>query len=88
MCMMTAIQTLTLADRVRDLNADLWAPDAEMFVIPDVLLGEPPLLDAYEAPDGRGWVRVYIDGSALDERGHVSRRAPNAARERRIPQAA
>ena len=68
-----------IAALVREMNDRLFAPDAEFGCDSALLVNEPPLRDAHELPDGRTWVRVYLDGSALDHRGLVWRYAPWAA---------
>lgn len=91
LCMRTEIaqsRAVPVALRVREANADLWAPDAELLPSPAMLVGEPAIADAFQSPDGRSWVRVYYDGSALDQGGIVHARSPRAACERRLPVAA
>lgn len=75
---------MCLAQIVRDLNASLWLPDTDCDAAPALLVSEPPVADAFETPDGRCWVRVYGDSSALDQNGHVLPRAPRAAATRRL----
>ncbi len=73
-----------IAQIVRDENALLWSPDQEGEAAPELLAGEPVTADAYETPDGRSWVRVYLDSSALDQNGTVYPRAPDAAATRKL----
>jgi hypothetical protein len=74
---------MSFAKFVREINDQLWAPDAIETPAPYLLAQEPIVADEFETPDGRSWVRVYIDGSALDQLGNVHDRAPLAAQARR-----
>jgi hypothetical protein len=49
-----------------------------------MIADEPPVMDSFETPDGRSWVRVYLDSSALDQNGTVYVHAPRAAASRRF----
>lgn len=79
---------MCLAQFVRDLNAGLWTPDAACEAAPEMLVNEPITVDSHETPDGRSWVRVYMDSSAIDQNGHVHLHAPKAACVRRMELAA
>ena len=70
----------SLADRVREANDQMWSPDAEFDATPSLLIAEPVVADEYASIDGRVWVRVYLDGSALDQNGHTWHRVPGMAR--------
>ncbi len=62
---------LCIARLVYEANAAMFAPDYEGERHPDVLVHEPPTLDQHMLRDGRTWVRVYLDGSALTDQGRV-----------------
>ncbi len=75
---------MCIAKLVRDLNGDLWSPDVAGEAAPELLVNEPVTADTFESPDGRSWVRVYVDGSSLDQFGHVTEHNPRAASARRL----
>ncbi len=75
---------MCIASHVRDLNDALWRPEIAAEAAPELLVNEPVTADRFETLDGRAWVRVYVDGSALDQHGHVFPHAPRAAEERRL----
>ncbi len=75
---------MCVAQLVRDLNASLWLPDTDCDAVPALLVSEPPVMDSFESPDGRAWVRVYLDASVIDQDGRVQEHAPRAAATRRF----
>lgn len=75
---------MCIAQLVRDVNGDLWAPDVAAEAAPELLVAEPKPADSFESLDGRSWVRVYADGSVLDQFGHVYEHQPRAAAARRF----
>jgi hypothetical protein len=68
-----------IASIIREINIGFFAPDFEFERNPKLLVGEPALADQHTLRDGRTWVRVYLDGSALDDRGTVRLHAAFAA---------
>ncbi len=79
---------MCIAQCVRDNNAGIWAPDVAGEAAPEMLVDEPATRDTFETEDGRAWVRVYLDGSSLDQNGIVQTYAARAAAERRFELAA
>lgn len=69
----------SIAATIREINDRFFAPDFEFERDPELLVGEPALADQHVLRDGRTWVRVYLDGSALDDRGCVRLHAASAA---------
>jgi hypothetical protein len=67
-----------MAQFVREMNAALWAPDVADQAAPELLVGEPIVAQHFQSADQRCWVRVYLDGSALDQTGNVQLRAAGA----------
>jgi hypothetical protein len=71
---------MSIATLVRQDNAQMFAPEWDGLCAPELLAFEPTPQDTYQTPDGRQWVRVYIDGSALDQHGNVHQHAQLMAR--------